>query len=66
MFDLLPRWGCSSVLGERVNGIQEVGGSIPFSSTNKIKHFLGLRARIPRKFVRIVQDKASARVNIIQ
>jgi hypothetical protein len=24
-------------LGERLNGIQEVGGSIPLSSTNKIK-----------------------------
>jgi hypothetical protein len=26
-------------LGERLNGIQEVGGSIPLSSTNKIKGF---------------------------
>ncbi len=25
-------------MGERLNGIQEVDGSIPFSSTNKIKH----------------------------
>jgi hypothetical protein len=26
-------------LGERLNGIQEVDGSIPFSSTNKINDF---------------------------
>ena len=32
--------GAVAQLGERLNGIQEVGGSIPLSSTNKIKAFL--------------------------
>ena len=31
--------GAVAQLGERLNGIQEVDGSIPFSSTNKIKGF---------------------------
>ena len=32
-----PRFGAIAQLGERLNGIQEVGGSIPPSSTKKIK-----------------------------
>ena len=28
-------------MGERVNGIHEVSGSIPLGSTNKIKHLVG-------------------------
>jgi hypothetical protein len=32
-----PRCGAVAQLGERLNGIQEVDGSIPFSSTIKSK-----------------------------
>ena len=33
-------------MGERLNGIQEVDGSIPFSSTNKIKYLVALAVKV--------------------
>ena len=33
-FRTFPRCGAVAQLGERLNGIQEVDGSIPFGSTN--------------------------------
>ena len=32
-----PSWGAVAQLGERLNGIQEVRGSIPLSSTRYIR-----------------------------
>ena len=57
----LIKSGAVAQLGERLNGIQEVDGSIPFSSTNKLKHFLdlGQHRRIVRKPVRIVNRQES-------
>ena len=40
------RFGAVAQLGERVNGIHEVRGSIPLGSTNKIKHLY-----VSRKFL---------------
>jgi len=31
---------------KKLNGIQEVGGSIPLSSTNKIKHLASIRHNV--------------------
>ena len=33
-------YGAVAQLGERLNGIQEVRGSIPLSSTKEIKHLV--------------------------
>ena len=41
----IPSRGAVAQLGERLNGIQEVDGSIPFSSTNLINR-LASRARV--------------------
>src|SRR5260370_5773843 len=38
------RGGAVAQLGERLNGIQEVGGSTPLISTNKIKGFFAFFA----------------------
>jgi hypothetical protein len=39
-----PDFGAVAQLGERLHGMQEVRGSIPLGSTNKIKH---LAQKIP-------------------
>jgi hypothetical protein len=41
-----PAIGAVAQLGERLNGIQEVDGSIPFGSTNRIKQLRGLSAAL--------------------
>jgi hypothetical protein len=51
-------------LGERLNGIQEVGGSIPLSSTNKIKDFSvsdrDRIGRLPEKLSEFVKGVATS------
>jgi hypothetical protein len=37
---MIPTVGAVAQLGERVNGIHEVSGSIPLGSTNEIKDLL--------------------------
>jgi hypothetical protein len=39
-FLTIPTVGAVAQLGERVNGIHEVSGSIPLGSTNEIKDLL--------------------------
>jgi hypothetical protein len=41
---ILIALGAVAQLGERLNGIQEVVGSIPISSTSKINHLESLKA----------------------
>ena len=41
LFFLRLREGAVAQLGERLNGIQEADGSIPFSSTNFVLHKKG-------------------------
>jgi hypothetical protein len=41
--------GAIAQLGERVNGIHEVGGSIPPGSTNKIKDLSQRRTSLPSR-----------------
>ena len=45
------RYGAVAQLGERLNGIQEVVGSIPSSSTRKSK---GLTTKVVRPFLLLV------------
>ncbi len=42
--------GVIAQLGERLNGIQEVGGSIPLNSTMLISNVINLQ-KIPQRFV---------------
>ena len=42
--------GVIAQLGERLNGIQEVGGSIPLNSTILISNVINLQ-KIPQRFV---------------
>ena len=52
-FRLINQSGAVAQLGERLNGIQEVRGSIPLGSTNQSKDFQhwenAFRGRIPFK-----------------
>ena len=43
LFDSITEFGGIAQLGERLNGIQEVSGSIPLISTTKSPEFFGIQ-----------------------